>query len=74
MQCPTVDLVDEAAEGAGRELNRSSVECMRAGLYIAGLSLLSGTHPAPLDTERLGAGVSNKVEALVLIMNLKGDL
>lgn len=69
-----MDLVDEAAERVGGELNRSSAECMSAGLYIAGLSLLSGTHPAPLDTERLGAGASNKVEALVLIKDLKGDL
>lgn len=73
---PTVVLVEEAEEGAGRELNRSRAECARAGLDTAGLLLLSGTHPAPLDTAGLGAGASNKgyVEALVLIINLKLDL
>ncbi len=56
----TVVLVEEAEEGAGRELKRSSPECVRAGLDTAGLSLLSGTHPLPLDTEGLGAGASNR--------------
>lgn len=57
---PTVFLVEETEEEAGRELNRSSAECARGGLDTAGLSLLSGTHPPPLDTAGHGAGASNK--------------
>lgn len=68
MFSPTVVLVEEAEQGAGRELKRSRADCARAGLDTAVLSLLSGTHPAPLDTAGLGAGASNKgyMEALVL--------
>lgn len=43
----------------GSELKRSRAVCARAGLDTAGLSLLSGTHPPPLDTAGLGAGASN---------------
>lgn len=57
---PTMVLVEEAEEGAGRELKRSSAECARAGLDTAGLLLLSGAHPPPLDTAGLGAGASNR--------------
>ena len=66
-------LLEEAAEGAGRVLNRSRAECARAGLDPAGPSLLSGTHPAPLDTAGLGVGASNTgyMEAPVLKFHLK---
>lgn len=56
----TVLFVEEAEEGAGRELKRSRAECARAALDTTGLSLLSGTHPPPLDTAGLGAGASNR--------------
>lgn len=59
---PTVFLVEEAEEGVGSELKRSSAECARAGLDTAELSLLSGTRPPPLDTAGLGAGASNRGE------------
>ncbi len=60
MLSPTVVLVEEAEEGAGRELKRSNAECARGGFDTAGLSLLSGTHPLLLETAGLGAGASNK--------------
>lgn len=56
----TVLFVEEAGEGAARELKRSRAECARAALDTTGLSLLSGTHPPPLDTAGLGAGASNR--------------
>lgn len=64
----TVVLMEEAEEAPGRVLKRSSAECARAGLDTAGLSLLSGTHPPPLDTDTLGAGASNggQMEASVI--------
>lgn len=66
----TVVFVEEAEEGAGRELKRSKAECARAGLDTAGLLLLSGTHPPPLDTAGLGAGASSRnVELVVLILS-----
>lgn len=68
---PTVDLAEEAEEAAGAELKRSSAECAPAGLDTAGLSLLSGPHPAPLDTAGLGAGASNEGNK---IMNPKAAL
>lgn len=76
MSSPTVVLEEEAEVGAGKELNRSSAESARGGLDTAGLSLLSGTHPAPLATAGLGAGASNKghTEEFVLTVNLKLDL
>lgn len=60
VQRVTVVLVKEAEEAAGRELKRSSAECARAGLDTAGLLLLSGTHPPPLDTTGLATGASNR--------------
>lgn len=64
--------MEEAEEGAGRELKRSSAECARAGLDTAGLLLLSGTHPPPLDTAGLGAGASNrgKMEAWLRLFKI----
>lgn len=66
-------LLEEAEEGAGRELKRSRAEWARAGLDPAGPSLLFGTHPARLDTAGLGAGASNTgyMEVPVLIFHLK---
>lgn len=57
---PTVVLVEETEEAVGSELKRSRAECARGGWDTAGLSLLSGTHPLPLDTAGLGAGASNR--------------
>lgn len=76
MSSPTVVLDEEAEVGAGKELKRSSAECARGGLDTAGLSLLSGTHPAPLATAGLGAGASNEghIEEFVLTVNLKLDV
>lgn len=62
---PTVDLAEEAEEAAGAALKRSSAECAPAGLDTAGLSLLSGPHPAPLDTTGLGAGASNEGNKII---------
>ena len=56
----TVVFVEEAEEGAGKELKRSKAECARAGLDTTGLLLLSGTHPPPLDAAGLGAGTSSR--------------
>ncbi|TNN88091.1 hypothetical protein EYF80_001672 [Liparis tanakae] len=57
--------MEEAEEDAGKELKKSSAECTRAGLDTAELSLLSGTHPPPLDTAALGAGASNSGSLLI---------